>query len=130
MNKVKCKDYVIIKFRNYADRHLLRKPNALNDDLIISQMWERAKLYSEFFWNLVYKVTGNDKYYWYTVYKTDTVPCVIQELQTRFGILHLRGEGWATFLIPNQQVELIDWMIKNATVPTKIVKKINLGYWN
>ena len=130
---IKCSDYFIVKLRYYADEKVLKKhyadPNHANLPLP-KQHRDRARDYYAFFWVFVERVTGKSSKYWWYQFMTDASGCVRDEIQDRYGILISDTEGWVVYMIPKKHKDLFDWVIQNATVPYKEMKKVNLGAWS
>ena len=130
---MKCADFFIIKLRYFADDRVLKAfyNTPGHESLPLpKQHYERADKYIKFFWDFVEKVTGKNSGFWYKEYMFMTRECVEDEIKESHGIIILGGEGWATFLIPIRHTDLIEWVKNNATIPIKIVKRINMFFIN
>lgn len=131
--KIRCSDYIIIKVRYYADNKLLNKHHKLqkqqNKSLPLpEQHHQRSKLYNEFFWKFIEKLTNKNMKQWHNKYMLETRECLHDEIEENFGIITSKEEGRDTFLIPKNNSEIINWFKENITIPYKEVRKINLGY--
>jgi len=126
MNKIKCKDFFIIKVLNYADKKILTKWH-IEGGPMPTQHRERAEmdyhLYSEF----VKYVTGRSLDEWRPTYHYDTMNCVSEEIYEHYGIIIQDNEGYRTFLIPIGNTKCINWITKHIKAPYRIVQKIVLG---
>lgn len=130
---MKCEDFFIIKLRYYADEKVLNKfyktPGHESQPLP-KQHWERAQLYTKFYWDFIEKVTGKNQDFWFKQYMFNTKECVEDEIKGSHGIIIQDCEGWYKFFIPIKHTELIEWIQKNTTIPTKIIKKTNMFWIN
>lgn len=130
--KFDSKNYVIIKVRNYADEKLLKKhfqePGNESKPLP-KQHYYRAKEHFAFFHLLVEKVTGKNFKTWADEYLFDTHECLKDEIRENYGILIIDGEGWVTYFLPKEKIELIGWFIVTVKLPLKIVKKTRYSFF-
>ena len=124
MNNFKCKNYHIIKIRYYASEYLLKKhyndPDH-NKKHLPTQHMDRAKRYTEFFWEFFYHVTGIEKRDWHFKYSLESRECAYDELQEKFGILQSDAECEVILLIPKEKEEIFEWIKSNVNLPYKIV---------
>ncbi len=81
---IKCKDYIIIKIRTYADGINIRK---IEEHKGVDEQWERAKNYNKFFWDFVKKITGKKPIWFYETYMLNALDCTKEEMQDDFGII-------------------------------------------
>ena len=130
---INCKDYFIIKLRNYADASLLKKWEKERDvnefAPLPKQHYERARLHNEFFWKFIERITGKTDNEWFSKYMFEPSECAQEEVHETHDIMISKGEGWITYLIPIKYPELIEWVKANVNVPSKTLKKFNLGFW-
>lgn len=128
MNKLKCKDYFIIKIRYCADKKALDKWLRTLSHAPKQQI-ERARLSNEFFWNLTEKVTGKNQNEWNSTYMFDTHDCVLETMEETHGIYRwLLTEGYYTYFIPKQHIGIIEWIKLYIKSPYKILKRSSTGY--
>lgn len=129
MERIKCKDYFIIKIRVYADEKILDEWHKGNTVGVPKQHTERSKAHSEFFWQLVEKVTNKERKYWFLEYGLDAREAMTEELADTYDIQILGRESERTFMIPKTSPEIFEWVKNNVTNPSKVLKKTLLGFW-
>jgi len=121
MNKFKCKNFYIIKIRVYASKYLLDKSYNNPSHSLPEQHRERARRYTEFFWEFFNHITGIKSVDWYLKYSFQSKECACDELQEKFGILKSDAECEKIFYIPKENVELFEWIKENVKLPYKVV---------
>lgn len=114
------KQYTILKIRYYADGINVRKGIFTDDNKTNVQHYERAKLYVELFWNMVFKVTGKKMIDYTFGFNREQA---IEELTTKHGIVIPEGEEYYYWHIPIENTELIEWVKTECKLPFKILKR-------
>lgn len=125
---MKCKDFYIIKIRYYADENLLKKCHS--NEPLPTQHMDRAKTFTEFRWQFIEKMTGQNSQYWYTEYPFETIECAFEYIEEKFDIRIHKGEGWETFWIPKTQPEIFEWIKENCKNPYRELQKSNTSFWS
>lgn len=125
--QVRCKDYFIIKIRNYADEKLLKKSRKEGGPLP-KQHHERSHAFITFKWELIKKITGKGLDQWCKIYMTDAANCAMEYIEEKYGIMLYDGSGWQTFMVPLKHSEIIAWIKENVKLPNKIMQKVSLGH--
>jgi hypothetical protein len=125
---IRCKDYHIIRVRYYADQKLLDKHRKTGGPYPI-QHHERAKSHYHFQMALIKHVTGFDHQALFDMYQFGTLEAGLEDMEEMSGIRYSGGEGDATYMIPKERTDLIEWFHQNLTEnPFRVMKRIRMGY--
>ena len=132
MNRIKCKDYYIIKICYYADKYLNNRfdDNYQNkvskDPAVIKQHLERTGLYHKFKCEYIEYITGKDLKSWMSEYSYEPFECAFEEIYEKYGIISaICTEGWYYYFIPKTLPDVLEWMTSNLVNPFKIISKTN-----
>lgn len=109
-------DFNIYKIRVYADGIDVVKGKFDGDTL---QHHERAKEYINFFNNLVEKITGNPRAYYYNKYMFFNSESVAELLRSDYNIYIIDEEEYNWWFIPKSNKEISDWVEENCKLPYK-----------
>jgi hypothetical protein len=121
------KKYFIIKLRQYASEYHLERWLKFNDNKGHLKHIEACKKHQVFFEKLYEHLTGNKYNDLFYEYGFSIKDCASEIIESDYGILLPRGEGWQKYLIPKDNQELIDWFMDNkGDIPFKILKKTNI----
>ena len=124
---IHCKDYFIMKIRTYADKHVLDKWHKTNGPTP-QQHRDRAMSIYNFTCALIEHVTHDPYDTFMLLSHLDSDECIRELLYEKSGVLVRYGEAVRTYMIPNNQTELIDWFKAHAPQPNWIVKKTNVSF--
>lgn len=121
MDNYISKNYFKVKIRYYADKKLLDRSRGGN---LPAQHRERAALYNDFFWKFVEKVTGKTNLEFHDIYMFGATECAHEEMEQTHGIvIKLFEDGYYTYYIPNNHLEIIEWVKLNVKSPYKVLKR-------
>jgi hypothetical protein len=116
------KDFAIYKIRVYTSPYYLKKFQN-NEQIGLEKQYEAAGNYWDFFWKFIKMITNKTSDYYFDVYGLSASECVIEEIHEQYGIIITNGEGWNTYLIPNDMgTFIIKWIEDNAPKYKRIYK--------
>ncbi len=116
----KTSDYTIFKIRYYADGVNVRKGIFKGDD---KQAWDRAKLLTSLFGDMVEFVTKKPISFWIDKFGFGYTDCMKEELHEHFGIIIPNSEEYDYWFIPNELTDVINWIKENCKLPYTIAKR-------
>ncbi len=126
---MKSSDYYIIKLRYYTTKYYLKKFHQ-GDSVANKKHYDAAKKHGDFFWKFIEFVSGQTSQDVYTKYFTGSRECITEEIFETHGIIISNGEGWYTYLIPKDSVDIIKWINDNVgDIPHKEIKKYNMWWY-
>jgi hypothetical protein len=119
-NEMKSSDYTIFKIRYYADGINVIKGKFDSDP---QQHWDRAQSYNNLFWRMFENVSGITETDWRKDYFLSSKECAVEELYDKYDILIPETEEYYYWFIPNDMIDLIDWVKDNCSLPFQIVRR-------